>query len=106
MDNQTFALVIYELVPEETRLYLIPDPPSWLLGLHGKIRNTLGFDDADPALMTGWTRLSDATAEDPSLRMHPDDPLAGAWVKHRLATEGEPPVVSGPVAVVWTGEAL
>lgn len=75
------VILVWELVPERTQVYIIPDAPAWLLECHGCHVN--GYDrdgQAHDAVMDVMARIT----EKPEYCEDPNDLQNGIWVQHKI----------------------
>lgn len=93
------TLLIYELLPEEVNLYLIPDAPDWITKVNGYYINGGPAEEAEELLL----RVGDAINRTLGYCMDPDDELATQWAQYAVEA---PVVIEGPVQVVKCGFIL
>ncbi len=102
------TLVVYELIPEDTRIFVVPDAPEWLDLCHGVIVNSSNMSDEQDAAMA---RLHDAIQKNPKWYQEDEEkhPERGQWVAHEVGVFDDngavlPPTVhNGPLKVVFCG---
>lgn len=83
MSEETHTLVIYELLPEEVRVYLVPDSQipaevqGWLKQSHGVFVNSMGHEPNKGTDFVSLAALAPKYKDDPTLG---DDPeLCPKW---------------------------
>lgn len=98
------TLLIWDQVPEESDLYLLPDAPDWLVKVHGKYINAGGPLEPNEEQDKLLSRVSDAVCKNPDYYMNPEDELAGVWVGHLLLDDPNGGMsTDGPVKIVRCG---
>lgn len=88
------TLLIYAFLPEEVRLYLIPEAPEWLKECDGQYINAGG--EAESLLL----RVGDAINPTQDHCFNPEDELATMWAQYRVEGTVD---IEGPVRVVSCG---
>lgn len=94
-------LLIYENVPDETLVFLIPNAPDWVEKAHNIYINASDCPEEGERYDAAM-RLSDAVSSKPEYCNNPNDEWACAFRKH-LVTAKKPIVTKGPVKVVRCG---
>ncbi len=90
------TLVIYEEVPENTRLYLIPSEAAASLNLAVMAGTYVNASDLTADQQEVHDRFSVRTIKDK------DDPNSGDWAKYQIPTD-KVHEIKGPVRIIHTG---
>ena len=93
------TLLIYEMIPENSSMHLIPDAPDWLLKCHGLYGNSDELSEAQWELLN---RVGDAICSDKRDCGNPEGPWATLWTKFQIGDEVAP-VLTGETLVVKCG---
>ena len=94
------VLLIWEEIPEQTRLFVIEDAPEWLPKVHGYHINVNAAGEQEKLLL----RVSDALCPDEEYCANPDDELATTWAANEVGRD-KPFVVEAQSVVVVCGFA-
>ena len=95
------TLLIWEEIPENTRLFLIEESPPWITRLHGKLINS----NAEGYELERLLEVSDAICERRDQCMLPDSPMSTTWAKNEL-DPNEVNEIEGVMQVVVCGIVL
>lgn len=93
------TLLIWEMIPEDTTLFLIPDVGDWVEEAHNCFINGAVNTEAQSIALK---RINDALVAEIDFCQNPSDPLVTKWAKYRIPSD-EIPILNQETRIVVSG---